>query len=349
MTAQELRRQNRIVGLMRLRRLRVTMTIWYSILVALAIAGITVFALTNHERSVKTQASTLMSSLNVQLKLNLDSYISRMESVGTLAFSVDNAYTYDATDPSNDEYESINTEKQISDQLYSLCMLENFVDYGIVYSNNHTVGKVSNGTTGLFGNELYNDLVANIQRERTGDGWFTGYQENYDRIYYVKRIHDNAVLVLSFYTTELESVFDNPETMNDMAIRLVDRNYNIIYSSEADELGNHLDSGIESKIADIGSAALMDSETLLTVNDSNVGWRIICSIPTDIILADSNRSRTYLIIAAAVAALIAMLIGGMFTFRLTNPIRLITENFSSEDFAEDEDTDAGFASETEEG
>ena len=171
MTRDEIQAQS----LEKIKRLSVWMIVGYAVIVVIAILGITMFTVNKYDNVLKDKVSDMTSALNVQLKLNLDSYLSRMETTGTLAFSVDNAYTYDATDPNNDEYEAINTEKQISDDLMSLCLMENFVDYGIVYSNNHTIGKVSNGTTELFGENLYTDLSGMITRERTHDGWYTGY------------------------------------------------------------------------------------------------------------------------------------------------------------------------------
>ena len=43
--------------------------------------------------------------------MNLESYLARMESVATLAFSIDDAYTYDATTSTLNEYDKLNLEK----------------------------------------------------------------------------------------------------------------------------------------------------------------------------------------------------------------------------------------------
>ena len=85
--------------------------------------------------------------------------------------------------------------------------MENYVDFFIVYSDDHTVGKVSNGTTKLYGDDLYSDMEQLITRKRSNDGWSTGYNGDFRRIYYVKRVNDNALLVVSIYTSELENVF----------------------------------------------------------------------------------------------------------------------------------------------
>ena len=100
-------------GLVRIKRMSVLMIIGYAIIVVIAVLGITAFTVTKYDELTKDKVSSMTSTLNVQLKLNLDSYMKRMEKIGTLAYSVDNAYSYDATSSDIDEYEAINTEKQI--------------------------------------------------------------------------------------------------------------------------------------------------------------------------------------------------------------------------------------------
>jgi len=318
-------------GLVRIKRMSVWMIIGYAIIVVAAVLGITVFAVTKYDDLTKDKVSSMTSTLNVQLRLNLDSYLSRMEKVGTLAYSVDNAYTYDATDPSNDEYESINTEKQISDGLNSLCIMENFVDYGIVYANDHTVGKISNGTTKLFGDALYEDLSAMVSRARTNDGWSTGYHDDYERIYYVKQMNENALLVISFYTAELEDVFDNPENLSDMSIRLTDQSYKMIYSSvDGDVPGTEIPSEILSDVEGKDMAVISGGKNLSTINNTNGNWYIICSIPSDIILKEAVDMRKYIYLAAAIAALIAIVAGAVFVKRMADPVGTVTAGLSDE-------------------
>ncbi|NLT09038.1 MAG: GGDEF domain-containing protein [Ruminococcus sp.] len=302
-------------------RLKILMIIGYALIIVFAISIVSLLSVHKTDSVLKNKVTSMASSLNLQMKLNMDSYLQRMETVGTLVFAYDEIYTYDATDPSNDEFESLSTEKNISDKLYSLCIMENFVDYGIVYRNNHTVGKISNGTSYLFGENLFHDMESRITKKRTSDGWFTGYNNDFKRIYYVKRLNDNSLLILSFYASELESVFDNPETLDDMDVRLTDNSYNIIYSSAKDEVGNSLPYDIRARITYKSSATFMDNQYLITVNSCEEGWFVICSIPTQIILKEKNEMRYYIYMIAGLASLLAILIGIELSIRLTEPVK----------------------------
>lgn len=310
-------------SLKEVKRLRYIMAISYAVIVIGAVMLVSSFAIRQTDRVLKEKVSSLVSSLNVQMKLNMDSYLARMETIGTLAFAAEETYTYDATDPSNDEYEALQTEKIISDKLYSLCIMENFVDYGIVYRNDHTIGKISNGTISLFGENMFSDLESMITRNRTRDGWAAGYEDNFKRIYYVKRIHENALLVISFYTAELEHVFDNPETMSEMEIRLTNQNYNILYSNSSDEVGEPLPEQITERIRDRSSATVLDDEYLVSVNACGDDWYVVCSVPTQIILKEKNDVQLLISAAAFFAALLAALIGIYLTLRLTDPVERV--------------------------
>ena len=301
-------------------KVQALLIIGFALIVITAVFIVSDLAVAKTDEVLKNKVISLTSSLNVQMKLNLESYLSRMETIATLAFGEKDAYTYDATDPNNDEYEAINTEKTITDKLYSLCIMENFVDYGIVYRNNRTVGKISNGTASLFGDKLFDELSSMISRPRTNDGWSTGYGDNFKRIYYVKKVHDNAVLFISFYATELDTVFDNPETLSDMEIRLVNADLNMIYSKRSSEVGQALPQDITSRIDSKNSATVLDNEYLVSVNSCR-DWYVVCSIPTPIILNEKNEMTTYIIVTGVIAAALAVLVALLLSYQLIKPIK----------------------------
>ena len=315
------KRDNKVPSLKQVSHQLFLMVIGYAVIIIFVILTITNLSIKKTDDVLQNKVISMSASLDVQMKLNMNSFLARMEALGTLPFGEEDTYTYDATDPNNDEFEALNAEKAITEKMYSLCIMENFVDYGIVYRNNRTVGKISNGTTYLFGSELFTDLNSKITRSRTNDGWFTGYKNDFKRIYYVKKIHDNAVLVISFYATELENVFDNPETMSDMDIRLTDSSYNIIYSSVKNEVGTKLPDEIGEHVTKHGSATSMDNDYLVTLNSCGDDWYVICSIPTKIILRETKEMQYYILMIAVLAALLAILIGILLSIRLTEPVK----------------------------
>ncbi len=314
----------------RIKKTKLTMILGYAFIIIAAVMTVSILTLNQTSAIMEEKVNNMTAALNVQLKLNIDSYLSKLETTGTLIFATPEVYEYDAVNPPADEYEALHTEDIITDKLMELCIMENYVDFGIVYSNNHCTGKISNGTVNLFASDLYTELESVITRQRTTDGWATGCLGDYKRIYYVKRVNENAVFVASFYTTELENVFVLPEDMSDMTVRLVSQDNSVIYSSSGDETGTLLPEAIASRISDHSHAAVVDEEYLITVNNCGDEWRVICSIPRSIILDELNDIRNSTIVIACVAAALAILVGIFLSIRITNPVNTLVSNLDSQ-------------------
>ena len=101
----------KLPNLKKIKRLKTLMIAGYAIIIVVSILTVSALAVNKTDKVLKNKVSSMASSLNVQMKLNMDSYISRMETIATLAFAQEEAYTYDATNSSNDEYSALNTEK----------------------------------------------------------------------------------------------------------------------------------------------------------------------------------------------------------------------------------------------
>ena len=302
------------------KRLKFLMILYYAVIIIGITVFISVLTINKTDDVLKSKVSELTADLNVQMQMNLNSYLSRIETMATLVFAEKEVYTYDATDESNDEYEALNTENSISDKLHSLCLMENFVDFAIVYRNNHVVGKLSNNTKDLFGNRLYADLTTVVNRWRTHDGWLAGYIGNYNRIYYVKRVNRSALLLISFYATELEDVFEHPGGLADMTVQLIDDNNIMIYSSVDGLTGSTISEDISKRVSGYSSATLMDDDYLLTVNPCGDNWRVVSSIPTAIILKEKNAVQLYILSIGAIAAIIAIVLSMIFSFDMSSSV-----------------------------
>ena len=322
--------KNNVSTDVRIRRLKHMMLFSGVLIIFLLAAIISVLTIKKTDTALKTKVTSMTSALNVQMQMNLDSYLQRMETIGTLVFAEEEVYKFSAVDSNNDEYEAIKTEQLIADKLYDLCIMENFVDFAIVYSNNHPVGKMSNGTVKLFGDSLYSDLAAMINRQKTADGWSTGYKENYKRIYYVKRVNDDAVLVISFYTNELDDVFEHPGGIDDIAVQLVEANGIVIYSSDDGQEGEVLDPDVAERIKGHTAVTMMDDEYLITLKECGDNWSVVCSAPTQKILKEKNDVTVYVIIVTIIAAAAASVLSVVLISRIITPVHEIVDSLSDE-------------------
>ncbi|MBQ9209937.1 MAG: GGDEF domain-containing protein [Oscillospiraceae bacterium] len=300
------------------------MTVCHALVIIFIAAALSRVMIIQTDTIIRENIGTLSSELNAQMKMNVENFLERCESTATLVFSREENYTYDATDPANDPYEALAAESRISDDLFDMCIMENFVDFGIVYSNEHVVGKISHGTRDAMGDTIYESLSSMISRDSTNDGWYAGFNDDYKRIYYVKRLNDNAVLAVSVYSVELENIVDTPDSMQSMAVHLADSDMNIIYSS----LGEGSSMLPPQIIDEIKGAAAdpAEAEYIVSADPCGDDWILVTAIPTQYILDAKVQAQNHIIRIAIIAALIALAADVIISLFFANPINDIVSN-----------------------
>ncbi len=281
-----------------------------------ALTAILAVSFTKRSESVlKNQALSLISATGKQLQVNIDLYLKEIEETAALMYSDEVYYSYDATDSASDEYDSIQKENMIYNRIVDLAVMKNFADFAIVYKNDHVVGWVSKTTENLFPDGgMYKDLASHITNNRKNDGWFFGQKGNYERVHYAKRVNDKAILTVSVYTRELSTVFEYPEQIEDFVIRLVNEDDEIVYSSVEDEGGTVLTDDIAHLFEHKADQAVIDNTHLATCNYLDNGWKVICVVPAETIIKETNAIRNFTIILATIIFLVltAVCIMGMF-------------------------------------
>lgn len=260
-------------------------------------------------KTMEKNASDLIAADSHQIELNVDSYLDTVETVCSLLFSDENYYAYYDTNPDLTDYERIVAKDAITARIVDLGMMENFCDFGVVYSNDKNAGWISQTTESMFPNggtyAYFSSLITDTRRE---EGWATGVMGNNDRIYFVKRLNPNAVAVLSFYTNEFDRVFTVPDELSQMTVRMLDSNGVIIYSTDESEVSNCLPEDISAMINDQTGISAMDDNYLVTSNNLNNGWRVVTSIPTSYLMKDQIVLRTTVIMIVVVISVAIILV-----------------------------------------
>ena len=282
--------------------------------------------------AMRENVSELIAANGRQLELNINSYFQRMETVSTLMFSDEDYYLYDETDSTIEEYDKVKSEENIKNRIVDIGLMENYSDFGIIYSDDHKVGWISHGTQDLFPDGgMYEVFSGYIVNDMKNDGWCFGINGNTDRMYYIKRLNPNAILVSSIYTRELSSVFIYPEQLDDMRIRMIDDSGKIVFSSVSDEIGQMLSEKIanELKRMDLDdnnkedhniSTSIITDEYLINVNVCSNNWRVICSVPTRKILSENEALKSFTIRVSGCLAALFMFVGLFIVIRLSRPM-----------------------------
>ena len=214
---------------------RFRVIVLFSLIIFLLTIFITAVPMRSSLASLRTSFSELMISNTRQLGSNLDATFGWVEKTASLMFSDKAVYEYDPVANSYTDYQKLQIENEISDLVEQLGIMGNFADFGIVYSNDEHVGWISEKMAAQFVNGgMYDEFAKSIKDENTESGWSFGHNGNYDKFFYSKRINEHAVLMMSFYTAEVDEYFEGYGNVSEkITMSLVDDNNEIIYSNDS--------------------------------------------------------------------------------------------------------------------
>lgn len=265
-------------------------TIAFISIVILLIAVFSVVILNNSSAMLNNKVSSLISANSRQIGLNVDNYMNKFITAGTLLFSNEEIYKFDVTDSNLDDYEISKRKTIIENRIFDIGIMENFSDFAIIYANDKSFGWLSNITQDMFldGDSRYETFSKYLDKGNNSSGWAFGVKGNNSRVYYVKRINENTILVESFFSRELSNVFEISEQLEGMVVRLIDENNKIVYSSEKEEIGNSISEKTEALLSKSKGGSTYDSDNYIDVNYCENGWRVVCSVPTQVMLAENN-------------------------------------------------------------
>lgn len=322
----------------RFRWFQIEILVVFAAIILIVTAFLDYVILERSGRAMQQTVSELISANSRQLELNINSYLERMETTSTLLFSDESYYLYDATDENIEEYDKVKSEETIKDRIVDIGLMENYSDFGIIYSDDHKVGWISHGTQDLFPEGgAYDAFSSYIKGGKKNDGWCFGINGSTDRMYYIKRLNPDAILVSAIYTRELSSVFIYPEQLDGMTIRLIDQSGTIMFSSDDEEIGTKLPDEIAAELnngadkdnvndAGDNTASMEMSSSIISENfliNSNVcsnDWRVVCSVPTNIILQENMKLRAFTLRVSMCMAVMFVLVGLFLITRLSRPM-----------------------------
>lgn len=319
---------------------QILLIVAFIIIIVFSVFIVILNSLNKSSTVLKEKVSSLISTIDLQMEINIDNYLKTIENTSTLVFSNEPIYNdvvtykYDPIKNTYNDYDKIKIQDEINNKLIEIGLMENYCDFAIVYSDNVSIGKISKSTAATYPNNLYETLEPIVTRQRTNDGWYSGIGDEFVRLYYAKRLNENAILLTSFYVTELESILARPENMNSMIVRLVDSDNTIIYSSEdnntdTNETGMKLEQSMQELIEDQDSAIITNDDYILSVSTCGDDWKIICSIPTNIILAENIETRNYTIAIGIVAVFASILAIVIITKIAARPVKGMVNNLNT--------------------
>ena len=304
------------------RRIQYRILILFSAIIFLLTFFLTVIPYRRSVNAVQSNMSKLLSAGGVQLRANINSHFRWVEKTANLMFSDAEIYTYDKSTSNLSQYDKLQIEDKIYDRIEDVSLTENYADFGIVYKDDSVVGWISETLKELYiDGGMYDEFASTLTNTKEQSGWSYGHRGNYEKLYYTKRINDNALLVTSFYTQELDEFFDiSDDYQTNMSSILIDGDNVVLYSHDSHSIGTILDDDISDLASADGDAIVIGEKYIVTTNKCMNGWRIVCSEPIDIMLKETVSFQRYTVLLAFISCILFMVLTQFLYFRLTSPV-----------------------------
>ena len=310
------------------RKIQFRIIVLFSVVLLLLTFFLTVVPYKRSVASIQNNFSKLMNGGGGQLRANVDTFFQWTEKTASLMFSDESIYEYDPINSSYDEYEKIQVNSKILNRIDELGTMGNYVDFGVIYSNDETAGWISESmATQYINGGLYSEFEKTISLDGSQDGWSFAHKGNYDKLYYAKRLNKHAILIMSFYGHEMENIFKFPERISkDMIAVLVDSDNRILYANNSEIVGTILDHEIAEMTSYDSDRTIVGSKYMVMTTECMNGWRVICAEPVSSMLENMVKYQRFMMFFALGCCGIFILAAQFLYFKISKPVKgLVSE------------------------
>lgn len=305
-----------------MRTLKARLILSYAFIAAIPILLISLVTYCVDRNILVDKMGEMARDYGLQSKSRLEDYLTNIENTTSLVFSEENVLAFNPSGKGLSIYNTETTKNEINQYLLSISLLENFIDFALVYDDGTTIGKISDGTKDLFDiNSLYSQLESRVDVADTKDAWITGYNGSYKKIYYSKRVNEYCVMLISFYTDNMNKVLKNENNHSYSNYIILDNDANVLYSYDKELIGTKLNEKIQTALANDKTDTFISNENLITYNTSSNGWKLLYLIPENYIMEEVESVAKIILIISAIAIIFAGIYGAFKANRISNPIK----------------------------
>jgi len=308
----------------RTRQIAYTMIIRFAVLIILNIAVTAAFITIRYNSAMKAESVELISELGTQMSVNVDNAIATIEANANMVFADEMVYVYDPVKNVYSDYDYKRIQKRIAENLYMQSALRSYTDYAIIYSNGESLGILSDKTKELYGDNLYIEMINILGKEKSA--WATGYSSDFSLAYYVVRVNDNSILIVSSDLGEVIDPIKRAANATDLTVYLTKDNKVVLYSTDPNEKpGGRLAGGLGKRVS-IDGGTVLDNRYFVNTAVTSNGWLVIMEMPASELAAATVNAVTYAILIGIVFSILAIIVTIRMSARIIGSVNQTVHN-----------------------
>ncbi|MBR1724576.1 MAG: hypothetical protein IJ723_06120, partial [Ruminococcus sp.] len=257
-----------------IRRIKRRTIIFFTLSTIIIVLGIAFSMFVTLAKISDQKESKLMESSATELTLVMNNYLEERESECNDVFrnEVISSYAPFVNTTGETEFDREQHKSNVKKELSNISAGKGYNDFFIVYSTSEAVGNVSQGAFELVstkGYQAYSDMLGGA-----GDLWSFGDLLGPNKLFYLRRMNDSSIFVMSCYIDNLEKIFPANDKVSIVEYILADENEKVIISDLKDVKTGEKVPERYTSLFKSGNEAVVDDFYTGAKTVMNCGWYV---------------------------------------------------------------------------
>lgn len=311
------------------KKVKFKMIIWFTSIFTITIIILSTLIIRQTNNVLKEKISHLTSELNNQSCTNLNTLLTQVETAADYMESLTKDHNKAVKEGSYTKEEYEEAKIKWTNFFGNFSAIRTYDDLAIIYDDGSHVGILNSlEKENLDTIDLYNLLAKELINNRYRKTWLSGSNDNFKKIFYTKKIYDNAIFMCSLDSKKIEEFVSRPGFVS-METLLINAENKIIYSSTPEMLGIIIPT---QTVKNMESREKWHSfqGKLYNLSICSNGWKLINSTEVKELLKERKAIITFVIILGVIAVSIILIFCIVFSLQLTIPIENLIQTLHNQ-------------------
>ena len=187
------------------RNIRNRMITFYTAAIIIICLGAALLSVLSLNKLFSERTAGFLIDADAQLCKSADYFTANTETDCADVLKSDTITEYDPVAISYAEYENNSLKNDAGNELLKISAGKNYSDFAVIFSDGSSVGRFSTGTADSLSELSFSGFYELLGDK--ADKWIFGLGNDFRKIFYLRRITDHSMVLVSMYTAELNNVF----------------------------------------------------------------------------------------------------------------------------------------------